>query len=265
MKLENNTILITGGTSGIGLGLAQELFKKGNKIIILGRDINKLEKIKNDFPDFLIYQADVSSPNTLKELKDWINKEVPELNVIINSAGIMKPHSLFDSTESIFDLIQDIQTNLIGTIAVDKILLPQLLHKKEAMIVNISSGLANISSAAHPTYSASKAGVHMFTSALRDQLDYEGYSNVHVMELVPPLISETNLESVRLEKTEGEAEDMKLIDLIHCTLEGMLNNEIRVNAGAAKALRKLGQTNPDEAERNFASKTIPTYFPEGLK
>lgn len=107
------------------------------------------------------------------------------------------------------------------------------------MIVNISSGLAYLSSAPHPTYSASKAGVQMFTSALQDQLAYAGMQNVHVMELVPPLVSETNLESGT---PSGAFGDMPLDDHASkqssAAIKGMEQNKKRVNAGAAKVLRK---------------------------
>lgn len=123
----------------------------------------------------------------------WVKENYPDLNIEINFAGIMRPYNLLDEELSVTDMTAEISTNLIGTIIVDKIFLPQLLSKSEALIVDISSGLANLSAASHPVYSATKAGVHMFTSALREQLDYAGVKNIHVMELVPPLVAEANL------------------------------------------------------------------------
>lgn len=262
MKLTNNTILITGGTSGIGLGLAKTLAQRENKIIVVGRNQNKLDQVVADNPDFDSFQADVSDIQDVEKLRDYADSNYPELNLVINSAGIMSPYNLLDEKVTVEQLLGDIQVDLVGTVAVDKLLLPLLLKQKESMIVNISSGLANISSAAHPTYSASKAGVHMFTSALRDQLRFANQKQVHVLELVPPLVSETNLEP-RTGSASGNG-DMKLVDLIKETLIGMENNEIRVNAGAAKILRKAGQTDPDNAEWNMAQMALPQYFPEGL-
>jgi Short-chain dehydrogenase involved in D-alanine esterification of lipoteichoic acid and wall teichoic acid (D-alanine transfer protein) len=262
MKLTNNTILITGGTSGIGLGLAQELSKRNNQIIVVGRNQTKLEKISEDNPNFAVFQADVSKIQDVEKLKAFVTVNFPKLNLVINSAGIMSPYNLLDENATVEQLFADIQVDLMGTIAVDKLLLPQLLKNNESMIVNISSGLANISSAAHPTYSAAKAGVHMFTSALRDQLRFAGQNQIHIMELVPPLVSETNLEP-RSSSASGNG-DMKLVDLIKETLIGMENNELRVNAGAAQMLRKAGQTDPDNTECNMAQMALPQYFPEGL-
>jgi len=261
MKLTDNTILITGGTSGIGLGLAQRLQTMGNKVIVLGRSEKRIAEILRDNPDFDSYQADVSKPETLKDLPAWIMTNYPKLNMVINSAGIMRPYDLLDPELTVDDLTAEINTNLIGTIAVDKLLLPQLVQQPEAMIVNVSSGLANVSSAAHPVYSATKAGVHMFTGALREQLIYAKHDNVHVMELVPPLVAETNLDSTITTSGTG---NMKLSDLIDAAIKGMSSDKIRVNAGASKAMRKAGQIAPDRTEHQMAGQMLKQYFPNGL-
>ncbi|GKT02967.1 SDR family oxidoreductase [Furfurilactobacillus entadae] len=260
MKLTNNTILITGGTSGIGLGLAQSLDQLGNQIIVLARNADKMAAVKAVHPTFATFQADVNDVETLKGLPAWIQGHYPDLNMVINSAGVMRAHDLLDPNVTVEDLFADIDINLKGTVAVDKLLLPQLIHQKESLVVNVSSGLANLSSAAHPTYSASKAGVHMFTSALRDQLRFAQLDHVHVMELVPPLVSETNLES----GSHGGRGDMKLADLVQAALKGMAGDKGRVNAGAAKMLRKAGQLRPDQTEWQFAKTSLAQYFPAGL-
>lgn len=258
MKLSNQTILISGGTSGIGLALAQSL-AKNNKIILLGRNLEKLQLQTKYVPNFIPYQADVSKLDTLAELLPWIKENYPELSILINSAGIMTTYNLITDQPDIPKLTGDIQTNLIGTMNLTSLLLPHLLEQNEAMIVNVSSGLANLSSAAHPAYSASKAGVHMFTSALRDQLSIAQKSNLHVMELVPPLVSETNLEQKDLDNHFG---DMKLADLVKVTLKGMETDKKRVNAGAAKIMRKLGQIAPDSASKAMSKQNLEVYFPD---
>lgn len=261
MKLENNTILVTGGTSGIGLALADKLTVMGNKVIVLGRNEKRFESIKKYHSSLIFHQTDVSNLEDIKELGEWIQSNYPDLNIVVNSAGIMRSYSLFDPEVTIDKLTAEINTNLIGTIAVDKALLPIVLKQKESMIVNISSGLANISSAAHPIYSATKAGVHMFTDALREQLSFAQQDQVHVMELVPPLVAETNLET---EVDASAPNSMSLDALVEEAIAGMESNDIRVNAGGAKDLRKAGQTAPDETERQMAKNLIPQYFPNGL-
>lgn len=260
MKLQNNTILITGGTSGIGLALAEKLNKLGNKVIVTGRNQERIDNAIKD-SDLVGFQMDVSSAKSVREVGKRIKEEYPELNIVINSAGIMRPYNLFDEEVSVEDLMAEINTNLSGTIAVDKTLLNHFVEQPEALIVNVSSGLANLSSAAHPVYSATKAGVHMFTDALREQLLFAGHKNVHVMELVPPLVAETNLEP---NSSTDAPNNLSLDDLVTAAIEGMENNAIRVNAGYAETLRKLGQTNPDQAEHQMALDMLPMYFTEGL-
>ncbi len=261
MKLTGNEILITGGTSGIGLALATNLLEKGNQVVVLGRRQDKLAAVQAQHPKLLTFQADVGQPESLQPLLTWLPAHLPKLNMVINSAGIMQPHDLLDPHLTLTALTADIQINLMGTIAVDQLLLSQLLAQEEAMIVNVSSGLAYLSSAPHPTYSASKAGVHMFTSALREQLAYANKNQVHVLELVPPLVSETGLQSGDLASSFG---NMKLADLVEVTLKGMAQNKPRINAGAAKLLQKMEQIMPNQAEKMIAKDSLKQFFPEGL-
>lgn len=261
MELTNNEVLITGGTSGIGLAMTIELSKRGNKVVVLGRSLDKLSAVQADHPEILTFQADVADRQSLVALQEWLPNNLPNLNIVINSAGIMKPHNMLDPNLDLDALLSDIEINLVGTITVDKLFLPQLLRQKEAMIVNISSGLAYLSSAPHPTYSASKAGVQMFTSALRDQLAYANKQNVHVMELVPPLVAETNLENIAVSDSFG---NMDLNDLVNIAIKGMEQNKHRVNAGAAKMLRKMRNTAADLTEATMAKESLKQYFPDGL-
>lgn len=261
MELKNNEIMITGGTSGIGLALAKELSKRGNKVVVLGRSKDRLSAVQSEYPEILTFQADVADRQSLIALQEWLPSHLPNLNIVINSAGVMKAHNMLDPELDLDALLSEIEINLVGTITVDKLFLPELMKQNEAMIVNISSGLAYLSSAPHPTYSASKAGVQMFTSALRDQLAYAGKRNVHVMELVPPLVSQTNLESGT---PSGSFGDMPLDDLVTAAIKGMEQNKKRVNAGAAKVLRKMRNTASDKTEETMAKESLKQYFPEGL-
>lgn len=261
MKLTNNTVLITGGTSGIGLELARKLKELGNTVIVTGRSTKKITQVNESNPGLITHVVDVSNESSVKELAIWAKENYADLNIVINSAGIMRSYNLLDEELSVTDMIAEISTNLIGTITVDKIFLPQLLSKSEVLIVNISSGLANLSAASHPVYSATKAGVHMFTSTLREQLDYAQVNNIHVMELVPPLVAETNLESI---VSTDMPNNMSLKDLVAVAISGMENNKIRVDAGFAAQMRQAGQTSPDETEHQMGQQMLKKYFPKGL-
>jgi uncharacterized oxidoreductase len=259
MKLEQQTILITGGTSGIGLALAQRL-GKNNQIIVLGRNQSKIDAVLANNPKFDAYRADVSDSSTLINLPDWIETNYPKLNIVINSAGTMSAMEMLDESVTLQRLIQDVQTNLIGTMTIDKLLLNQLVTQPESMIVNVSSGLGFISSSIHPAYSASKAGVHMFTSALREQLAYADHKHIHIIELAPPMVSETNLEST----TISGPLNMKLSALVDATIKGMARTTPFIVPGASKLLRFGGKFAPTFLEKQMTKQSMPMYFPNGL-
>lgn len=261
MKLTDNTILITGGTSGIGLGLARQLNQMGNTVIVTGRSSDKIAALTATDPDLIGHPVDVSDEQSVKDLANWTKANYPALNIVINSAGIMRPYDLLDDSVSASSLVAEINTNLVGTITIDKTFLSQLVAQPESLIVNVSSGLANLSAASHPVYSATKAGVHMFTSALREQLNYAGDAHVHVMELVPPLVAETNLEAGI---SADVPNNMALDDLVTAAIAGMENDDPQVNAGFAAQMRQAAMTNPAEMEHQMGQQMLGQYFPNGL-
>lgn len=191
MKLQNSTILITGGTSGIGLELVKQLTEKAANIIITGRNLDALNETKKKFPNVHVFQSDVSNPNDIKQLYQDITQQFPDLNIIINNAGLMRLIDVQDRTMDLENITREIDTNLSGTIQMVHQFLPHLLTKKSAAIVNISSGIALMSYSSAPVYSASKAGVRAYTQALRMQLDG---TNVKVFEIIPPGVN-TNLQN----------------------------------------------------------------------
>lgn len=240
MKLKNNTIIITGGTSGIGLAFANELLKRGNKVIIVGRNQKNIDKIIKDNIGIIGLQGDVSNANSVRKMASFINENYPEANILINSAGIMHPFNMLDENVDLEQVTSEVETNLNGTIWMTKALLPQFSKQKEAMIVTVSSGLSYITSPIQPVYSATKAGVHMFTDALRIQLK-KSNKNIHVMELVPPLVAETNLEP----NMQKKGPNMSLNTLVEHGIQGMEKNNKRVVPGFSKFMRFAGKYFPD--------------------
>ncbi|KMQ37548.1 oxidoreductase [Oenococcus oeni] len=256
-------MVVTGGTSGIGLAFAKKLAAIGNQIIIGSRSKEKITEVVKYNKNISGHQVDVSNQESVERFYKQAIAEFKNIDIVINSAGIMRHYNLLDERVTPKKLQAEIQTNLVGTINIDKVFLPILRKQTESMIINVSSGLANLSSAAHPMYSASKAGVHMFTDALREQLHFAGEDHVHIVELVPPLVAETNLE--KDVNSQNTPLNIKLSDLINEAIKGIEENSIRVDAGMAKEMRKMGQTDPDKNERELAATMIPTYFPNGLK
>ncbi|WP_323153880.1 SDR family oxidoreductase [Pseudomonas alvandae] len=189
MNGTGNTILVTGGTSGIGLGLALRLHKAGNKVIIAGRRQALLDQIVAEHPGIDSVLLDVCDPQSILRSSQALATRHPNLNVLINNAGIMHWEDLTDS-EYLGTAEDTVTTNLLGTIRMVYAFIPQLLRQPSATIVNVSSALAFVPLPATPTYSATKAAVHSFTQSLRVQLEA---SPIEVIELAPPGVRTTLL------------------------------------------------------------------------
>lgn len=187
MKTADNTILITGGTSGIGLGLAQRLVLAGNRVVVAGRRKEQLDRIADEHPAFDVLQLDVTDPISIAEAAAALVRRYPDLNVLINNAGVMLPENVKDP-DWLSVSEHTVSTNLLGPLRMTQALLPQLLDRDDAAIVNVSSGLAFVPLPATPTYNATKAAIHSFSESLRIQL---ADTSVQVIELVPPAVRTT--------------------------------------------------------------------------
>ena len=242
MKISGNTILITGGASGIGLELAQQLLAKGNKIIITGRDQAKLKKAKENFPKIITIRSDVSKTQDIQALYAQVIKEFPELNILINNAGIMKNINLQNSSDSLEALTEEIEINLNGPIRMTKILLEHLKTKSEAAILNVTSGLAFVPLPISPVYCATKAGLHSFTQSLRVQLKN---TNVKVFELAPPA-TETELLAGTMKKEDRKGISvMSVQEMVGVAMRGLETNKFEICPGQSKQLRFMSRLAPN--------------------
>lgn len=187
MKTTHNTMLITGGTSGLGLGLAQRFHAAGNTVIIAGRRTDLLEDIVAAHPGMESVVLDVRDPASIAAVSASVTAAHPELNVLINMAGIMLPENLLDG--SALPTAEDtIATNLLGPIRMLNAFVPFLVGQDDAVIMNVSSGMAFVPLPITPTYNATKAAIHSYTQSLRVQLVD---TSVEVLELVPPGVQTT--------------------------------------------------------------------------
>lgn len=184
MKLNGNTILITGGTSGIGRGLALRFHEAGNKVIIAGRRKELLDEIAGAHRGIETLVLDVADPASITSAYETVTREHPELNVLITMAGIMLPENLLDPA-SLPVAESVVTTNLLGPIRLLSAFTPFLASKADGVIMNVSSGLAHVPLPLTPTYNATKAAIHSFTESLRVQL---AGTPVQVLELVPPAV-----------------------------------------------------------------------------
>jgi len=185
MKLTDNTILITGGGSGIGRGLAEAFMALGNKVIITGRRKQALDETTKANPGMIPLTLDVEDPEAICTFAAKITADYPTLNVLINNAGIMRLENLLAQTD-LADAQAIINTNLLGPIRLTAALLPRLMMQSHSTIMNVTSGLAFVPLAPTPTYCATKAALHSYTQSLRYQL--RG-TQTQVLELIPPYVA----------------------------------------------------------------------------
>ena len=185
MKTTGNTILITGGGSGIGRGLAEAFHKLGNKVIIAGRRQQVLDETTAANPGMASAVLNIEDAASIRAFAAKLTADFPTLNVVINNAGIMRPENLLTQSADVADAEATITTNLLGPIRLTAALLPHFLKQPHATIMTVSSGLAFIPMALTPTYNATKAAIHSYTQALRYQLKS---TSVEVIELVPPYV-----------------------------------------------------------------------------
>lgn len=183
MKMTGNTILLTGGGSGIGEALAHRFHDLGNTVIIAGRRLGALHGAISGRKNMHAVQLDIGSADDITEFSEKIVAEFPALNVLINNAGIMRTEIL-DRARDLGDAEATIATNLLGPIRLTDALVGHLCSVPDAVIVNVTSGLAFVPLIATPTYSATKAALHSYTVSLRAVLK----GRVEVIELAPPAV-----------------------------------------------------------------------------
>lgn len=183
MKMTGNTMLITGGGSGIGAALAGRCHALGNRVIVAGRRREALEEVIGANPGITALELDVADPASIAEATARLARDEPTLNVVIHNAGIMR-HEDVAAGGDLAAAEATVATNLLGPIRLTTALLPQLLGKGDATIITVSSGLAFVPLIATPTYSATKAALHSWTVSLREQLK----DRIEVIELIPPAV-----------------------------------------------------------------------------
>ena len=193
MRTSGNTILITGGGSGIGEALAHRFQDLGNRVIIAGRRLDALEQAAARREGITPMVLDVEDPVAIAEFARRVAAEHPGLNVLINNAGIMRLEKL-DRARDLADAEATVTTNLLGPIRLIDALIDHLREQSDPAIVNLTSGLAFVPLIATPTYSATKAALHAYTVALREALR----GQVEVIELAPP--------AVQTELTPGQSQ-----------------------------------------------------------
>ena len=257
MKLENRTILITGGSSGIGFELAKRLIERRNVVIITGRNQEKLESAKRALPAVHTFKSDVGDPTAIPALYDQIVKKFPTLDTLINNAGIQRVQK-FNLDQGLGDIAREIEICFSGPVRMIRQFLPHLRTGKDALVINVSSSAALIPFPISPVYSAAKAALHSFTESLRVQMAFTG---VTVIELIPPAV-ETPLyrdEALETEMKLPKGMDVELF--ARKAIAGIEAGKLEVRPGLANIMKILSQIAPGIMLKQMA-KMIPSLGPE---
>ena len=239
MELKNNTILITGGTSGLGLEFAKQLLELGNTVIVTGRDAKKLEQVKSKYPKINTFQSDVSDPKAIEALYSTVVSQFPRLNILVNNAGEMRRINLNDEANNVYNIAQEIEINLSGPIRMIQKFLPHLKKQKSGAIVNVTSGLSLIPFPISPVYGATKSGLRSYTKSLRVQLKK---TSIKVFELVPPG-AKTQLN----DKFSSDVDPKSLMNvdkLIAFAIRGIEKDEFEIYPGVAALIKVMSRLAP---------------------
>lgn len=239
MNVTSNTILVTGGTSGLGLEFTKQFIELGNTVIITGRDISKLEKTKAAVPKVHIFQSDVSNPKAINELYKRVITQFPNLNILINNAGEMRKINLHDTSYDLENITREIEINLLRPIRMVQQFLPHLKTKTSAAILNVTSGVALIPFPISPIYGASKSGLRSYTKSLRIQIKD---TDIEVFELIAP-----GAKTPLNDKFESDVDPKTLMDpnkLVAVAIKGLENDTLEIYPGFAKLLKIASRLAP---------------------
>jgi uncharacterized oxidoreductase len=245
MKTSGNTVLITGGATGIGFSLARAFLEIDNEVIICGRREDKLQEAKAGFPGLQIKVCDVSKPEERKSLFDWVKTSFDNINILVNNAGIQKMIDFRKGEEDLSNNESEIETNLVAPVHLSSLFVP-LFIQKDSAIVNISSSLAFKPLPHVPIYCATKAAIHAFSMALRQQLHE---TSIRVFEIVPPIVK-TELYKGSRGNRQLPSPGLSPSVLASIVLEAIRRDETEIVVGEAIKLLLAGKEHLEQMSRH---------------
>jgi uncharacterized oxidoreductase len=244
MEISGNTVLITGGATGIGYALAEAFLEAGNEVIICGRREEKLLEAHTRHPDFHIKVCDVGDEDNRTSLVEWIATNFSKVNILVNNAGVQRDIDFTKGVTALDAVESEIRINLEAPIVLSGLFVPYLAGKKEAAIINVSSGLGFVPAARMPVYSATKAGMHAFSMALRHQLRQLG---IKVFEVVPPAV-DTELNREGRAKRGNFKVDLKPGEYVAAVMKGFTNDLFEIGYGMTEGSIRASR---EELDRRF--------------
>ena len=250
MKLTGRTILITGGSAGIGLAFALKFLELGNEVIVTGRRQAALDQVKSKYPKLHTIQSDVADPAQIAALAARVKSDFPKLDVLMNNAGIMLYKNLKSRAADLTGLMTEMNINVGGVIGTTSALIDVLTSNK-GTVINVSSGLAFVPLPAAPIYSATKAAIHSYTQSLRFQLEETG---VEVIELMPPAVK----TDMTTELAEGGGSVISTDELVKQSFALLKAGTVEIRPGQSKQLAFMRRLAPNFINRQLwkASKKL---------
>lgn len=237
MNTQNNTILITGGGSGIGLETARKFAALGNKVIIAGRNIEKLNAAADSLDNVSVIQCDVTVESDLDALVQQVESHYPGLNILINNSGSAHQYSLNENSNAYDGARKEIEINYLAPVRLTEKLLPFLKKNAASAVINITSVVAIVPWAVMPTYSASKAALQSYTRLLRLSLSK---SNVKVFEVLPPLVDTEFSKNIPVDKMPPSA----VADAI---ISGVAEDNFEIRIGFSDHFYNINKESPEKA------------------
>jgi uncharacterized oxidoreductase len=219
MKLSNRTVLVTGGTSGIGLGIAEAFYQSKSKVIVCGRNRQKLSAVEKKFPDIIALQCDVGDAKQRKSLVAEVLRDFPDLDVLVNNAGIQRYIDLKKGYDELKSGEDEIAINLVSTVELTALFIDHLMKRTSAVIINVGSGLGFMPRLNTPIYSATKAAIHTYSLVLRQQLKD---TSVKVIEIVPPMV-DTDLNKEGRDNAHLKFRGISVSEYIPTVIKGLEN------------------------------------------
>jgi uncharacterized oxidoreductase len=250
MNISGNTVLITGGSSGIGLAMARAFLDAGSEVITCARREERLLEARKKHPNLHVKTCDVANDRERSDLVEWVVTKFSALNVLVNNAGVQRD---VDFTKGIAEFLageNEIRINLEAPIILAGLLVPHLTGKKGAAIVNVSSGLGFVPAAKMPVYSASKAGIHAFSMALRQQVLPLG---IKVFEVVPPAV-DTELNPQGRATRGGFKANLTATEFVAAVMKGLANDVFEIGYGMTEGFLQASRADLDRSFQQMNSR-----------
>lgn len=220
MKLSGRTVLVTGGTSGIGLGIAEAFHGRGSRVIVCGRDRGRLSAVEEKFPGITALPCDVGDGLQRKNLAADVMRRFPDLDILVNNAGIQRYVDLKKGYDELKSGGDEIAINFVSAVELTALFIGHLMSKPSAAVINVSSGLGFMPMLETPVYSATKAAIHTYTLVLRQQLMD---TSVRVIEIVPPMV-DTGLNREGRDAAHLKFRGISLSEYIPTVIRGLEND-----------------------------------------